>query len=67
MQMIGSIQEPYALCQSYFQLMSQYVEQHAQAGDVVLTGTPAGVGPLAGGDRLELRLAGRWSFAARVA
>lgn len=36
-------------------------------GDVVLTGTPAGVGPLAGGDRLELRLAGRWSFAARVA
>ena len=27
-------------------------------GDVVLTGTPAGVVPLAGGDRLELRLAG---------
>lgn len=36
-------------------------------GDVVLTGTPAGVGALASGDRLELRLAGRWSWSARVA
>lgn len=29
-----------------------------QAGDVILTGTPAGVGPLESGDRLELELAG---------
>ncbi|MBL8251891.1 MAG: fumarylacetoacetate hydrolase family protein [Candidatus Competibacter sp.] len=34
-------------------------------GDVVLTGTPAGVGPLRSGDRLVLGLAGR-EFAARV-
>lgn len=36
-------------------------------GDVVLTGTPAGVGPLASGDALELRLAGRFTFTASVA
>ncbi|HXH02731.1 MAG TPA: fumarylacetoacetate hydrolase family protein [Candidatus Competibacteraceae bacterium] len=35
-------------------------------GDVVLTGTPAGVGALASGDRLELILAGRHRFPARV-
>ncbi|MBL8259756.1 MAG: fumarylacetoacetate hydrolase family protein [Candidatus Competibacteraceae bacterium] len=34
-------------------------------GDVVLTGTPAGVGPLRSGDQLLLGLAGR-EFAARV-
>lgn len=37
-----------------------------QPGDVVLTGTPAGVGPLASGDGLILNLAG-YEFPARVA
>ena len=37
-----------------------------QPGDVVLTGTPAGVGPLASGDGLILNLAG-YEFTARVA
>ena len=42
-----------------FDLMA-YISSHftLQPGDVVLTGTPAGVGPLASGDALELRLAG---------
>lgn len=35
-------------------------------GDVVLTGTPAGVGPLRSGDRLVLGVAGR-EFSARIA
>jgi len=37
-----------------------------QAGDVVLTGTPAGVGKLADGDLLELELVGRAGFTTRV-
>ena len=37
-----------------------------QPGDVVLTGTPAGVGPLQSGDQLVLGLA-NYEFAARVA
>ena len=37
-----------------------------QAGDVILTGTPAGVGPLASGDRLQLELAGQSQFSTRV-
>ncbi len=37
-----------------------------QPGDVVLTGTPAGVGPLQAGDELLLSLAGH-DFAARIA
>ncbi len=37
-----------------------------QPGDVVLTGTPSGVGPLASGDALTLSLAGH-DFNARVA
>ncbi len=36
-------------------------------GDVVLTGTPAGVGPLNPGDALELILDGRFAFRAEVA
>ncbi len=36
-------------------------------GDVVLTGTPAGVGPLDSGDRLELELDGRFRYTASVA
>lgn len=37
-----------------------------QPGDVVLTGTPAGVAALQSGDELELRLAERWAFASTV-
>lgn len=50
-----------------FELMA-YISTHftLQPGDVVLTGTPAGVGPLASGDVLILSLAGR-GFSARVA
>jgi 2-keto-4-pentenoate hydratase/2-oxohepta-3-ene-1,7-dioic acid hydratase in catechol pathway len=39
-------------------------------GDVVMTGTPAGVGPLAAGDQLQLRLrqgTSRWQWSADVA
>jgi 2-keto-4-pentenoate hydratase/2-oxohepta-3-ene-1,7-dioic acid hydratase in catechol pathway len=35
-------------------------------GDVVLTGTPAGVGPLQAGDRLLLNLADRYEFTSQV-
>lgn len=50
-----------------FELLA-YISTHftLQPGDVVLTGTPAGVGPLQPGDRLILNLAGQ-EFAARVA
>ena len=37
-----------------------------QAGDVILTGTPVGVGPLAAGDGLELELVGHSRFSTRV-
>lgn len=37
-----------------------------QPGDVVLTGTPAGVGPLASGDTLSLELVGLSRFESRV-
>lgn len=45
-----------------------YISTHfsLQPGDVVLTGTPAGVGPLQAGDELLLSLAGH-DFAARIA
>ncbi len=36
-------------------------------GDIVLTGTPAGVGPLAPGDQITARLAGQWEFKTQVA
>jgi len=50
-----------------FDLMA-YISTHftLQAGDVVLTGTPAGVGPLRAGDQLQLILADH-AFAAQVA
>ena len=37
-----------------------------QPGDVILTGTPAGVGPLNKGDSLELELLGHSTFASQV-
>jgi 2-keto-4-pentenoate hydratase/2-oxohepta-3-ene-1,7-dioic acid hydratase in catechol pathway len=45
-----------------------YISTHftLQPGDVVLTGTPAGVAPLVSGDTLVLSLAGH-DFTARVA
>ncbi|HRD48030.1 MAG: fumarylacetoacetate hydrolase family protein [Candidatus Competibacter sp.] len=50
-----------------FELMA-YISTHftLRPGDVVLTGTPAGVGPLRSGDALTLSLAGH-EFTARVA
>lgn len=50
-----------------FELMA-YISTHftLQPGDVVLTGTPAGVGPLHSGDALTLSLAGH-DFSAQVA
>jgi 2-keto-4-pentenoate hydratase/2-oxohepta-3-ene-1,7-dioic acid hydratase in catechol pathway len=36
-------------------------------GDVVLTGTPAGVAALKSGDQLALELDGRFAFSASVA
>lgn len=46
----------------------QHISRHfsLQAGDVVLTGTPAGVGPLHADDVLELELVGYSKFTARV-
>ncbi len=50
-----------------FELMAHIATHFTlQPGDVVLTGTPAGVGPLRSGDALVLGLAGH-EFAARVA
>ena len=46
----------------------RYISGHfsLQPGDVVLTGTPAGVGPLVRGDQLLLELPGLYSFETRV-
>lgn len=46
----------------------QYIAGHfsLQPGDVILTGTPAGVGPLQVGDQLELELVGHSRFSAPV-
>ena len=38
-----------------------------EPGDLLLTGTPEGVGPLAPGDQLELILADRWRYLTQVA
>jgi len=48
-QMIWKVPEMIAYLSTWFTLA---------AGDVILTGTPAGVGPVARGDRLEARVAG---------
>ena len=37
-----------------------------QAGDVILTGTPAGVGPLEGGDMIKTTLDGKYKFSSKV-
>lgn len=52
--------------------ISQLISEMSQhftllPGDVVLTGTPAGVGPLNDGDSLELQLADFFSITTRVA
>lgn len=39
---------------------------HLEPGDVILTGTPAGVGPLQTGDHLMLELANTWCFNTEV-
>ena len=46
----------------------QHIAAHfsLQPGDVVSTGTPAGVGPLASGESLQVELVGLSSFATRV-
>jgi len=48
-QMIWSVSEQIAILSQFFEL---------RAGDVILTGTPAGVGPVAVGDVLHARVAG---------
>jgi 2-keto-4-pentenoate hydratase/2-oxohepta-3-ene-1,7-dioic acid hydratase in catechol pathway len=46
----------------------QHIAAHfsLQPGDVVSTGTPAGVGPLSSGESLEIELVGLSRFATRV-
>ena len=56
-QMIWTVPEIIAHLSCYFTLA---------AGDVILTGTPAGVGPVARGDRLEARIAGLEPLSVRV-
>lgn len=56
--MINGILDLIAYMSGFFTLMP---------GDVVLTGTPAGVAGLKSGDRLELELDGRFRFSATVA
>ena len=48
-QMIWKVPEIIAYLSDYFELA---------AGDVILTGTPAGVGPVARGDLLEMSIDG---------
>ena len=55
--MIWTVPEIIAHLSRYFTLA---------AGDVILTGTPAGVGPVARGDRLEARIAGLEPLSVRV-
>jgi fumarylpyruvate hydrolase len=56
-QMIWKVPEIIAYLSDYFDLA---------AGDVILSGTPAGVGPVARGDVLEGRLAGLDPLVVRV-
>jgi len=56
-QMIWKVPEIIAYLSRYFRLA---------AGDVILTGTPAGVGPVVRGDRIEARIAGLEPLSVRV-
>jgi fumarylpyruvate hydrolase len=56
-QMIWKVPEMIAYLSRYFELA---------AGDVILSGTPAGVGAVARGDRLEARIAGFEPLVVRV-
>jgi len=48
--------------------MIQYMASNfsLQAGDVIMTGTPAGVGPLNAGDEIVLELTGKSRFESSV-
>ncbi|MGL9068696.1 hypothetical protein NBD61_23600, partial [Salmonella sp. C3293] len=49
----------YILVDEYFFFCCTWIVNSAlKAGDVVLTGTPAGVGPLLSGDELDIRFNG---------
>ncbi|QHQ35176.1 fumarylacetoacetate hydrolase family protein [Algicella marina] len=56
-QMIWKVPEMIAYLSEYFELA---------AGDVILSGTPAGVGPVQRGDKLEVRIAGLAPLAVAV-
>jgi fumarylpyruvate hydrolase len=57
-QMIWSVEETIAQLSGYFEL---------QAGDLIFTGTPAGVGPLVPGDRVEAGIDGIGTIRMRIA
>lgn len=56
-QMIWKVPEMISYLSDYFELGS---------GDVILSGTPAGVGPVTKGDEMEIEIEGLGSFAVRV-
>ncbi|TDQ82439.1 fumarylpyruvate hydrolase [Dongia mobilis] len=56
-QMIWKVPEMIAYLSEYFELA---------AGDVILSGTPAGVGPVSRGDRMEVRIEGLQGFTVKV-
>ena len=56
-QLIWKVPEMISYLSDYFELA---------AGDVILSGTPAGVGPVAVGDRMELSIAGLGDLSVRV-
>ncbi|MEM9631989.1 MAG: fumarylacetoacetate hydrolase family protein, partial [Pseudomonadota bacterium] len=56
-QMIWKVPEMISYLSDYFELA---------AGDVILTGTPAGVGPIRPGDRMEATVDGLPSLAVTV-
>jgi fumarylpyruvate hydrolase len=56
-QMIWKVPEMIAYLSEYFELAP---------GDVILSGTPAGVGPVSRGDRMEVRIEGLQGFAVKV-